>query len=59
MTGVPRSKRGEVWILLAEDFCRNLPPIDTQKFPKYNVPYEDLLKQLTSYQHAILIDLGK
>ncbi|XP_072158831.1 TBC1 domain family member 1 isoform X2 [Bemisia tabaci] len=57
--GVPRSKRGEVWILLAEEYCRTLPPIDTQKFPKYNVPYDELLKQLTSYQHAILIDLGR
>lgn len=23
-----------------------------------SVPYEDLLKQLTTHQHAILIDLG-
>lgn len=27
-------------------------------YPNYNVPYETLLKQLTSHQHAILIDLG-
>ncbi|CAG5082111.1 Similar to TBC1D1: TBC1 domain family member 1 (Homo sapiens) [Cotesia congregata] len=57
--GVPRGKRGEVWQFLAEQFCLNQPPIDTQEFPNYNTPYELLLKQLTSQQHAILIDLGR
>lgn len=57
--GVPRSKRGDVWIFLAEQFCNRLPPIDTNKYPNYNVPYETWLKQLTSHQHAILIDLGR
>lgn len=57
--GVPRSKRGEVWIFLAEQYCAKIPPFDCSKFPNYNVPYEDLLKQLTSQQHAILIDLGR
>lgn len=33
--------------------------VDLAEFPNYHLPYEDLLKQLTSYQHAILIDLGK
>ncbi|XKL66605.1 hypothetical protein PGB90_010025 [Kerria lacca] len=59
-TGVPRSKRGEVWLFLAEQFCSKMPPpIDTIKFPKYNIPYVQLLKELTSQQHAILIDLGR
>ncbi|KAE8738575.1 hypothetical protein FOCC_FOCC015938 [Frankliniella occidentalis] len=57
--GVPRSKRGDVWHFLAEQYCLKIPPIDTTNFPNYNVPYEDLLKQLTSHQHAILIDLGR
>ncbi|XP_057334117.1 TBC1 domain family member 1 isoform X1 [Microplitis mediator] len=57
--GVPRGKRGEVWQFLAEQFCLNQPPIDTQEFPNYNTPYDLLLKQLTSQQHAILIDLGR
>ncbi|KAK4878197.1 hypothetical protein RN001_010703 [Aquatica leii] len=57
--GIPRSKRGEVWHFLAEHYCINIPPIDTNKFPSYNVPYDILLKQLTSHQHAILIDLGR
>ncbi|XP_046476943.1 TBC1 domain family member 1 isoform X1 [Neodiprion pinetum] len=57
--GVPRGKRGEVWQFLAEQFCLKQPPIETREFPSYNVPYEVLLKQLTSQQHAILIDLGR
>ncbi|XP_065207739.1 TBC1 domain family member 1 isoform X2 [Planococcus citri] len=58
--GVPRSRRGDVWIFLAEHYCSKMPPpIDCYKFPKYNVPYEQLLKELTSQQHAILIDLGR
>lgn len=56
--GVPRSKRGEVWISLAERFSSTCPPVQPDKFPNYNIPYENLLKQLTSHQHAILIDLG-
>lgn len=58
--GVPRHKRGEVWLFLAEHYCAKMPPpIDTSKFPKYNIPYDELLKELTSQQHAILIDLGR
>ncbi|XP_033212651.1 TBC1 domain family member 1 isoform X2 [Belonocnema kinseyi] len=57
--GVPRGKRGEVWHFLAEQFCLKQPPMETRDFPNYNMPYELLLKQLTSQQHAILIDLGR
>ncbi|XP_063986457.1 TBC1 domain family member 1 isoform X1 [Diachasmimorpha longicaudata] len=57
--GVPRGKRGDVWHFLAEQFCLKMPPIDTTEFPNYNTPYDLLLKQLTSQQHAILIDLGR
>ncbi|XP_050423211.1 TBC1 domain family member 1 isoform X2 [Adelges cooleyi] len=59
--GVPRSKRGDVWIFFAELYCNTTAPsaIDFEKFPNFNVPYEQLLKQLTKYQHAILIDLGR
>ncbi|CAH0549568.1 unnamed protein product [Brassicogethes aeneus] len=57
--GVPRGKRGEVWQFLAEQKCAKMPPIDLTKYPNYNVSYETLLKQLTSHQHAILIDLGR
>lgn len=35
------------------------PPINTSQFPYYDTPYETLLKELTSHQHAILIDLGE
>ncbi|KAF2898747.1 hypothetical protein ILUMI_07429 [Ignelater luminosus] len=57
--GIPRNKRGEVWYFLAEQHCTKIPPIDSTKFPNYGIPYEKLLKQLTSHQHAILIDLGR
>lgn len=57
--GIPRGKRGDVWHYLAEQFCAQLPPVDPVKFPTYQTSYETLLKQLTSHQHAILIDLGR
>ncbi|XP_057670519.1 TBC1 domain family member 1 isoform X1 [Diorhabda carinulata] len=57
--GVPRGKRGDVWQFLAKKYVAKIAPLDTSAFPNYNVPYETLLKQLTSHQHAILIDLGR
>lgn len=57
--GVPRLKRGEVWMYLAEQFCMSTAPVDTKKFPNYNTPYKVLLKSLTEHQHAIFIDLGR
>ncbi|XP_072388131.1 TBC1 domain family member 1-like isoform X2 [Diabrotica undecimpunctata] len=57
--GVPRAKRGDVWQFLAEKYVANIAPPDTSKYPNYHMSYENLLKQLTSYQHAILIDLGR
>lgn len=58
-TGVPRAKRGDIWHFLAVQFCLKQPPYDSSGFPNYDVCYEELLKQLTSFQHAILIDLGR
>lgn len=47
-------------MFLTEQYiAKVLPPVDVSKFPNYKVPYEQLLKQLTSQQHAILIDLGE
>ncbi|XP_041040441.1 TBC1 domain family member 1 isoform X2 [Carcharodon carcharias] len=55
--GVPRQHRGEIWKLLAEQHqLRYQLPVKQQ--PK-DTPYEELLKQLTAHQHAILIDLGR
>lgn len=48
-----------MWQFLREQFCLKQPPMDTREFPNYNTPYDLLLKQLTSQQHAILIDLGR
>lgn len=57
--GVPKIKRGDIWMFLAEQHNKNTAPIDTSRFPNYNTPYEVLLKSLTEHQHAIFIDLGK
>uniref|UniRef100_H0WQR2 TBC1 domain family member 1 n=1 Tax=Otolemur garnettii TaxID=30611 RepID=H0WQR2_OTOGA len=55
--GVPRHHRGEIWKFLAEQFhLKHQFPSKQQ--PK-DVLYKELLKQLTSQQHAILIDLGR
>ncbi|EMP35872.1 TBC1 domain family member 1 [Chelonia mydas] len=53
--GVPRHHRGEIWKFLAEQYhLKHQFPSKQQ--PK-DTPYKELLKQLTSQQHAILIDL--
>ncbi|XP_064916788.1 TBC1 domain family member 1 isoform X5 [Columba livia] len=55
--GVPRHHRGEIWRFLAEQYhLKHQFPSKQQ--PK-DTPYKELLKQLTSQQHAILIDLGR
>ncbi|XP_044221073.1 TBC1 domain family member 4 isoform X3 [Thunnus albacares] len=55
--GVSKSRRGEVWLLLSHQhrLCHRLP--QRQQAP--DTPYQDLLKQLTAQQHAILVDLGR
>lgn len=55
--GVPRQHRGEIWKFLSEQYLlRQTVPSRT---PTNHTPYKELLKQLTSQQHAILIDLGR
>ncbi|KAM6972614.1 TBC1 domain family member 1 [Aplochiton taeniatus] len=55
--GVPRQHRGEIWKLLSEQYLlRQSVP---SRCPAIDTPYKELLKQLTSQQHAILIDLGR
>ncbi|XP_069058212.1 TBC1 domain family member 1 isoform X3 [Pleurodeles waltl] len=55
--GVPRHHRGEIWKFLAEQY--QLRHQVTSKQQLKDTPYKELLKQLTSQQHAILIDLGR
>lgn len=57
--GVPKMKRGDVWMFLTDQYDRQNAPNDIAAFPNYNTPYEQLLKSLTEHQHAIFIDLGK
>ncbi|KAM4603374.1 TBC1 domain family member 1 [Polymixia lowei] len=55
--GVPRQHRGEIWKLLSEQYLlRQTVP---SRPPANHSPYKELLKQLTTQQHAILIDLGR
>uniref|UniRef100_A0AAR2L9S7 TBC1 domain family member 4 n=1 Tax=Pygocentrus nattereri TaxID=42514 RepID=A0AAR2L9S7_PYGNA len=55
--GVPKSRRGEVWLLLSQQYrLRHRLP---QRQQPPDMPYQDLLKQLTAQQHSILVDLGR
>ncbi|XP_077461019.1 TBC1 domain family member 1 isoform X3 [Stigmatopora argus] len=55
--GVPRQHRGEIWKFLSEQYL--LKQTVPSRPPTNDKPYKELLKQLTSQQHAILIDLGR
>ncbi|XP_055005327.1 TBC1 domain family member 4 isoform X2 [Boleophthalmus pectinirostris] len=55
--GVPKSRRGEVWLLLSHQHRLRHRLPQRQQAP--DTPYRDLLKQLTAQQHAILVDLGR
>lgn len=58
-SGVPRSIRGDVWMMLAKQHNRTHQAIDTGEFPNFHVPYYELLKNLTEHQHAIFLDIGR
>ncbi|XP_041806101.1 TBC1 domain family member 4 isoform X4 [Chelmon rostratus] len=55
--GVPKSRRGDVWLLLSHQHRLRHRLPQRQHAP--DTPYHDLLKQLTAQQHAILVDLGR
>ncbi|KAF3694649.1 TBC1 domain family member 4 Akt substrate of 160 kDa [Channa argus] len=55
--GVPKSRRGEIWLLLFHQHRLRHRLPQRQLAP--DTPYHDLLKQLTAQQHAILVDLGR
>uniref|UniRef100_A0A673I580 TBC1 domain family member 4-like n=1 Tax=Sinocyclocheilus rhinocerous TaxID=307959 RepID=A0A673I580_9TELE len=57
LEGVPKSRRGEVWLLLSQQYRLRHRLPQRQQPPE--TPYQDLLKQLTAQQHAILVDLGR
>lgn len=58
-SGVPRAKRGEVWMMLAKQNSQNHPSSDSTSFPNFDTPYLELLKNLTEHQHAIFMDIGR
>lgn len=58
--GIPKHKRGQVWqFFIQQRKLEGGHPV-SPNFSHINtdIPYEQLLRQLTSQQHAILIDLG-
>ncbi|CAH1777592.1 unnamed protein product [Owenia fusiformis] len=56
--GVPRTRRGDVWELMIEQHKLHNPSVGDPNV-ELAIPYHELLKQLTTQQHAILIDLGR
>ena len=57
--GTPQARRGEVWHLLTTRATdSSLTESLAEKFPNLTAKYNSLKSQLTSHQHAILIDLG-
>lgn len=59
--GVPRYKRGDVWIFCAEQYrlTNKVACEVTDSEFSLNTPYSELVSQLTTQQHAILTDLGR
>ena len=58
--GLPQARRGEAWHLLTTRLTDNkLTDSLVEKFPNLTAKYNSLKSQLTSHQHAILIDLGR
>lgn len=58
IAGIPKDLRAEVWrFLLEQHTLDRTKRTQIEAAPSYR--YRTLLKDLTSYQHAILIDLGK
>ena len=58
-SGVPRERRGEIWLLLVEQhrLRHNADELSVME-DESSEKYDNLLKRLTLHQHAILIDLG-
>uniref|UniRef100_H2M6S5 TBC1 domain family member 4 n=1 Tax=Oryzias latipes TaxID=8090 RepID=H2M6S5_ORYLA len=57
LEGLPKSRRGDVWLLVSHQHRLRHRLPQRQLAP--DTPYHDLLKQLTAQQHAILVDLGR
>ncbi|KAL8573379.1 hypothetical protein ACOMHN_032394 [Nucella lapillus] len=56
--GIPRNLRGSIWKFLSRQQCGH-GGVSSSQVDTSDLSYEDLLKQLTTHQHAILIDLGR
>jgi hypothetical protein len=63
LKGVPQENRDNIWIWLSKQYImRNHKQIQKNKknlILKYDLSYSELLKDNTTHQHAIMIDLGR
>merc|ERR1711892_895544 len=59
--GVPQTRRGEAWHMLVTgaSTTNTVTQTASEQFPNMTADYLLLKSQLTSHQHAILIDLGR
>ena len=55
--GVPKAKRGEIWVFLAKQHDLHSPPEKEQQWMEKT--YHDIKEGSTCHQHSIFIDLGK
>lgn len=59
-SGVPPTIRGDVWLMLAKQYKKTHSSNQVlAEYPNFDLPYYELLKNLTEHQHAIFIDIGK
>jgi hypothetical protein len=56
--GIPKHKRGQVWQFFIQQKSLGVESNNNLCHLNMEATYEQLLRQLTSQQHAILIDLG-
>ncbi|RWS15269.1 TBC1 domain family member 4-like protein, partial [Dinothrombium tinctorium] len=56
--GVPKHKRGEIWMFLAQQQKMEMKGTEQLRI-NLDTPYRELLQNLTEQQHAILVDLGR
>ena len=63
LKGVPNESRDTIWLWLSKQYLiRNYKQIQKNKKNlnlKYDLSYNELLKDNTTHQHAIMIDLGR
>ncbi|XP_078370513.1 TBC1 domain family member 1-like [Oculina patagonica] len=55
--GVPKAKRGQIWMFLAKQYDFHSPPQEEQTWREKS--YDEIKEGSTCHQHSIFIDLGR